>query len=131
MRHLKAGRKLNRTASHRKAMFNNMAMSLIENERIKTTLPKAKELRSVVERLITYGKKGDLHGIRLIAKTVKNKDLVMKLVNDIAPGYADRNGGYTRVLKLGTRRGDNSEMAIIELVDRVPANAEAPEVEAE
>jgi len=131
MRHLKAGRKLNRTASHRKAMFNNMAMSLIDNERIKTTLPKAKELRAVVERLITYGKKGDLHGIRLIAKTVKNKDLVMKLVNDIAPGYSERQGGYTRVLKLGTRRGDNTEMAIIELVDRVKVGAEAPEVEAE
>ena len=118
MRHLKAGRKLNRTASHRKAMFANMAMSIIEHERIKTTLPKAKEVRALVERLITYGKKGDLHGIRLIAKTVKDKDLVMKIVNDIAPGYKGRDGGYTRVLKLGTRRGDNAEMAIIELVDR-------------
>ncbi len=131
MRHLKAGRKLNRTASHRKAMFNNMAMSLIDNERIKTTLPKAKELRTVVERLITYGKKGDLHGIRLIAKTIKDKDLVMKLVNDIAPGYSERQGGYTRVLKLGTHRGDNTEMAIIELVDRVQVASDAPEVEAE
>ncbi len=131
MRHLKAGRKLNRTASHRKAMFNNMASSLIDNERIKTTLPKAKELRTVVERLITYGKKGDLHGIRLIAKTIKDKDLVMKLVNDIAPGYSERQGGYTRVLKLGTRRGDNTEMAIIELVDRVQVASDAPEVEAE
>ncbi len=131
MRHLKAGRKLNRTASHRKAMFNNMAASLIDNERIKTTLPKAKELRTVVERLITYGKKGDLHGIRLIAKTIKDKDLVMKLVNDIAPAYSERQGGYTRVLKLGTRRGDNTEMAIIELVDRVQVAADATEVEAE
>lgn len=120
MRHLKAGRKLNRTASHRKAMFANMAMSIIEHERIKTTLPKAKEVRALVERLITYGKKGDLHGIRLISKTVKNKDLIMKLVNDIAPCYKERNGGYTRVLKLGPRRGDNAEMAIIELVDRAP-----------
>ncbi len=129
MRHLKAGRKLNRTASHRKAMFNNMAMSVLEHERIKTTLPKAKEVRSLVERLITYGKKGDLHGIRLIAKTVKNTDLVMKLQNDIAPGYSDRNGGYTRILKLGPRAGDNAEMAIIELVDRV-AKTEAPEIDA-
>ncbi len=130
MRHLKAGRKLNRTASHRKAMLNNMAMSIIEHERITTTLPKAKEVRSVVERLITYGKKGDLHGIRLIAKTVKNKDLVMKIVTDIATGYSERDGGYTRVLKLGPRKGDNAEMAIIELVDRAVAT-EAPEVEAE
>lgn len=130
MRHLKAGRKLNRTASHRKAMLNNMAMSIIEHERIQTTLPKAKEVRSVVERLITYGKKGDLHGIRLIAKSVKNKDLVMKIVNDIAPGYSERNGGYTRVLKLGPRKGDNAEMAIIELVDRAVAT-DAPEVDAE
>ena len=120
MRHLKAGRKLNRTASHRKAMFANMAMSIIEHERVKTTLPKAKEVRAIVERLITYGKKGDLHGIRLIAKSVKDKDLVMKIVNDIAPGYKDRDGGYTRVLKLGPRRGDNAEMAIVELVDRAP-----------
>lgn len=130
MRHLKAGRKLNRTSSHRKAMLNNMAMSIIEHERITTTLPKAKEVRSTVERLITYGKKGDLHGIRLIAKTVKNTDLVMKIANDIAPGYSERNGGYTRILKLGTRPGDNAEMCIIELVDRVAKTEEAPEVEA-
>ncbi len=129
MRHLKAGRKLNRTSSHRKAMLNNMAMSIIEHERITTTLPKAKEVRGTVERLITYGKKGNLHGIRLISKSVKNTDLVMKIANDIAPGYSDRNGGYTRILKLGTRPGDNAEMCIIELVDRV-AKTEAPEVEA-
>jgi len=129
MRHLKAGRKLNRTASHRNAMLNNMAISIIEHERIRTTLPKAKEVRAVVERLITYGKKGDLHGIRLISRTVKNKDLIMKIVNDIAVGYKDRDGGYTRVLKLGPRRGDNTEMAIIELVDRV-AVSEVVDVEA-
>lgn len=127
MRHLKAGRKLNRTASHRKAMLNNMAISIIEHERIQTTLPKAKEVRAVVERLVTYAKKGDLHGIRLISRTVKNKDLVMKLVNDLAPAYAERSGGYTRVLKVGPRRGDNTEMAIIELVDRV-ATKEAVEI---
>ncbi len=131
MRHLKAGRKLNRTASHRKAMFNNMAASIVEHERIKTTLPKAKEVRAVVERLISYGKKADkLHAVRLISKTIKNKDLVMKIVNDIAPAYAERNGGYTRVLKVGPRKGDNAEMAIIELVDRAVA-VEAEEVEAE
>jgi large subunit ribosomal protein L17 len=122
MRHLKSGRKLNRTASHRKAMFNNMAASLLEHERITTTLPKAKELRSVVERLITYGKKEDQnHGFRLIFKTIKDKSLVRKVLYDIAPSYKDRSGGYTRILKLGARRGDNAEMAIIELVDRVNA----------
>ena len=124
MRHLKAGRKLNRTASHRKAMFANMAMSIIEHERIKTTLPKAKEVRGVIERLITHAKKAEgresnLHAIRLVAKTVTDKDLIMKLVNDIASQYKDRDGGYTRILKLGPRRGDNAEMVIIELVDRV------------
>ena len=118
MRHLKAGRKLNRTSSHRKAMFANLAMSIVEHERVKTTLPKAKEVRAYVERLITYGKRGDLHGIRLIAKKVNNKDLVMKIVNDLAVQYKDRSGGYTRVLKLGPRKGDNAEMAIIEFVDR-------------
>lgn len=128
MRHLKSGRKLNRTASHRKAMFSNMAMSIIEHERITTTLPKAKEVRAVVERLITHAKKANgaesnLHAVRLIAKTVTDKDLIMKLVNDLAPLYKDRDGGYTRVLKLGPRRGDNAEMAIIELVDRAPKEA--------
>ncbi len=118
MRHLKAGRKLNRTASHRKAMFNNMATSLLDNERITTTLQKAKELRGVVERLITHGKRGDLHGVRTIAKRIKDKDIIKKIVDDIAPSYKDRNGGYTRIMKLGTRKGDNAEMAIIELVGR-------------
>ena len=128
MRHLKSGRKLNRTASHRKAMFANMAMSIIEHERIQTTLPKAKEVRAVVERLITHAKKANgaesnLHAVRLIAKSVTDKDLIMKLVNDLAPQYESRNGGYTRILKLGPRRGDNAEMAIIELVDRAPKEA--------
>lgn len=128
MRHLKAGRKLNRTASHRKAMFNNMAASLIEHERITTTLPKAKELRSVVERLVTYGKKSDQnHAFRLIFKTIKNKDLVRKVMYDLASSYNERNGGYTRILKLGPRKGDNAEMAIIEFVDRVTATEEVSE----
>jgi len=118
MRHLKSGRKLNRTTSHRKAMFTNMALSLVEHERITTTLPKAMELRGVVERLVTYGKRGDLHGIRLISRSIKNKNIVMKIVKDLAVQYSDRSGGYTRVLKVGPRRSDNAEMAIIEFVDR-------------
>jgi len=125
MRHLKSGRKLNRTASHRKAMFTNLALSLVEHERITTTLPKAMELRGVVERLVTYGKKGDLHGIRLISRSIKNKDIVMKIVKDLAVQYSDRSGGYTRVLKLGPRRSDNAEMAVIEFVDRKKEAAKA------
>jgi large subunit ribosomal protein L17 len=124
MRHLKSGRKLNRTASHRKAMYINMALSLVEHERITITLPKALELRGFVERLITYGKKGDLHGIRLISKSIKDKDIVMKIVNDLAKQYKDRNGGYTRILKVGPRRSDYTEMAIIEFVDRVKKEKE-------
>ena len=118
MRHLKSGRKLNRTASHRRALFINLSLALLEHERITTTLPKALELRGVVERLITYGKKGDLHGVRLISRSIKNKDIVMKIVKDLAVQYSDRSGGYTRVLKVGPRRSDNAEMAIIEFVDR-------------
>jgi len=125
MRHLKSGRKLNRTASHRKALYTNLALSLVEHERITTTWPKAMELRGVVERLITYGKKGDLHGIRLISRSIKNKDMVMKLVKDLAVQYNDRSGGYTRVLKVGPRRSDNAEMAIIEFVDRKKETATA------
>ncbi|ERP31314.1 50S ribosomal protein L17 [Chitinivibrio alkaliphilus] len=126
MRHLKAGRKLNRTASHRKAMFGNMAASLFKHERITTTLPKAKELRGVAERLITHGKKGNLNGVRSIAKVIKDKKLIHKITADIAPGYADRNGGYTRILKLGPRKGDKAEMAIIELVGRSTSVSEEP-----
>lgn len=118
MRHLKSGRKLSRTASHRKAMLANLAVSLLENERVTTTVIKAKVVRGVVERLITYGKSGTLHDIRTAGKTVKSKDVLKKLFTDIAPTYKDRNGGYTRVLKLGNRRGDNAELAIIELVGR-------------
>lgn len=118
MRHLKSGRKLNRTASHRKAMLINLAVSLLEKERVQTTVAKAKEVRGVVERLITYGKKGTLHAIRLAAKKIHNKNILKKLFEDIAPGYKDREGGYTRVMKLRNRKGDNSELAIIELVGR-------------
>ncbi|MGM0461958.1 MAG: 50S ribosomal protein L17 [Fibrobacterota bacterium] len=127
MRHLKSGRKLNRTASHRKAMFANMAASLFEHERITTTLPKAKELRSVAERLITHAKKDSLNGIRQVSRVIKDRSLVHKITADIAPGYKDRDGGYTRILKLGPRAGDKAEMAIIELVDRKTAVADSEE----
>lgn len=118
MRHLVSGRKLNRTASHRKAMFSNMAVSILEKERIVTTLAKAKEVRGVVERLISYGKKADLHHIRLAARRINNKTVLKKLFDDIAPSYKDREGGYTRIIKLDERKGDNTLMSIIELVGR-------------
>ncbi len=118
MRHLNSGRKLGRTASHRKAMLANLATSVLDKERVTTTLAKAKEVRGVVERLITYGKKGNLHGIRLAARSVKSKDVLKKLFDDIAPAYKEREGGYTRIIKLGERRGDNAELSIIELVGR-------------
>jgi len=118
MRHLVAGRKLNRTSSHRKAMFSNMAVSILDNERITTTLAKAKEVRSVVERLITYAKRGNLHSIRLAERRVKNKTILKKLFDDIAPSYKEREGGYTRIIKLNERKGDNAPMAIIELTGR-------------
>jgi len=118
MRHLVAGRKLNRTSSHRKAMFSNMAVSILDNERITTTLAKAKEVRSVVERLITYAKRGNLHSIRLAERRIKNKTILKKLFDDIAPSYKEREGGYTRIIKLNERKGDNAPMAIIELTGR-------------
>lgn len=118
MRHRKKGRKLNRTHSHRKAMFANMAASLIEHEQIVTTLPKAKELRSVVDKLITLGKRGDLHARRLVFSRIRDDDQTKKLMDVLGPRYKDRNGGYTRVLKAGFRFGDNAPMAVIELVDR-------------
>lgn len=118
MRHRKQGRKLNRTASHRKAMFANMAASLIEHEQIITTLPKAKELRAVADKLITLGKRGDLHARRQAISRIRNVEQVKKLFEVIGPRYKDRNGGYTRVLKAGFRYGDNAPMAVIELVDR-------------
>jgi large subunit ribosomal protein L17 len=118
MRNLNSGRKLNRTASHRKAMLANLAQSILDKERVTTTVPKAKEVRSVVERLITYGKKGTLHAIRLAARYLSSKDVLKKLFNDIAPSFKAREGGYTRVVKLKNRKGDNAELAIIELVGR-------------
>lgn len=118
MRHLVSGRKLNRTASHRRAMLSNLAVSILDKERVTTTVAKAKEVRGVVERLITYGKKGDLHAIRLAARRVNDERILKKLFDDIAPGYKDRAGGYTRVLKTEDRKGDCAPMAIIELVGR-------------
>ncbi len=118
MRHRKQGRKLNRTSSHRKAMFANMAASLIEHEQIVTTLPKAKELRSVADKLITLAKRGDLHSRRLAISRIRDVKQVGKLFETLGPRYADRNGGYTRVLKAGFRYGDNAPMAVIEFVER-------------
>ncbi len=118
MRHGNSGRKLNRTASHRKAMFANMAASLIEHEQIVTTLPKAKELRPIVEKLVTLGKRGDLHARRQVISAIRNDQLAKRLFETIAPRYAERHGGYTRIMKAGFRFGDNAPMAVIEFVDR-------------
>jgi large subunit ribosomal protein L17 len=118
MRHRNSGRKLNRNASHRKAMFKNMAVSLFEHEVIRTTLPKAKELRGVVEPLITLGKRDSVANRRLAFSRLGDREAVTKLFNEIAPRSADRPGGYVRVLKCGFRDGDKAPMAIVELVDR-------------
>ncbi|WP_208431401.1 50S ribosomal protein L17 [Bartonella doshiae] len=118
MRHSNSGRKLNRTASHRKAMFANMAVSLIEHEQIMTTLPKAKEIRPVVERLVTLGKRGGLHARRQAIAALRDAGKVSKLFDTLAPRYATRNGGYLRIMKAGFRTGDNAPMAVIEFVDR-------------
>ena len=118
MRHGNSGRKLNRTASHRKAMFANMSASLIEHEQIVTTLQKAKELRPIVEKLVTLGKKGDLAARRQAISQIRDEDQVRKLFATIAPRYAARHGGYLRIMKAGFRHGDNADMAVIEFVDR-------------
>ncbi|XBQ16197.1 MAG: 50S ribosomal protein L17 [Oceanicaulis sp.] len=120
MRHGVAHRKLNRTASHRKAMFANMAASLIEHEQIVTTLPKAKELKPIMDKLVTLAKRGDLHARRQAISQVRDIEQVGKLFETLGPRYAERNGGYTRVLKAGFRHGDNAPLAVIELVDRDP-----------
>jgi large subunit ribosomal protein L17 len=121
MRHGISGRKLNRTSSHRKAMFDNMAAALIKHEQIKTTLPKAKDLRPVVEKLITLGKRGGLHARRQAISVLQDRKLTEKLFSTLAERYRDRAGGYTRVMRAGFRYGDSAPMAIIELVDRDPA----------
>jgi large subunit ribosomal protein L17 len=118
MRHGNSGRKLNRTSSHRKAMFANMAASLIEHEQIVTTLPKAKEIRPIVEKLVTLGKRGDLHARRQAISQIRDNDAVRKLFDTIATRYATRNGGYIRIMKAGFRTGDNAPMAVVEFVDR-------------
>jgi len=118
MRHLKTGRKFGRTSAHRKALFRNMVTALIDRERIRTTLAKAKELRGKVEKTITFGKKGTLHARRHALKLVADKDSLKKIFGPLAERYANRPGGYTRVIKLGHRLGDDAPMAFIELVDR-------------
>ena len=118
MRHRNQGRKLNRTASHRGALLASLAAALIKHEQIATTLPKAKELRRVTDRLITLAKRGDLHARRLAASRIRDDAMVAKLFETLGPRYAARPGGYTRVLKAGFRYGDSAPMAVIELVDR-------------
>jgi large subunit ribosomal protein L17 len=120
MRHRNQGRKLNRTASHRGALLASLAAALIKHEQIATTLPKARELRRVTDRLITLAKRGDLHARRLAAARVRDEAMVAKLFETLGPRYAARPGGYTRVLKAGFRNGDSAPMAVIELIDRDP-----------
>ena len=136
MRHGKRGRKLGRTASHKRAMLNNMATSLFQHGTIRTTLPKAKELRGVAERLITFAKRGDLSARRQVLRRIQNKVIVSKLFDEIGPSFSDRPGGYTRILKLGPRRGDSTELCMIQLVgsevrsDFVESSSEAAVAEA-
>ncbi|MBI72211.1 MAG: 50S ribosomal protein L17 [Candidatus Marinimicrobia bacterium] len=120
MRHFKRGRKLNRTSSHRSALLSNLAATFVINKHIVTTEPKAKELRSFAERLVTYAKKNSLHGRRLILKNIKgrnSKKIADILIHDLAPNYTDRNGGYTRIIKLDNRKNDNAKICIIEFVN--------------
>ncbi len=117
MRHLVAHRKLRRNQGHRKALLRNLVLSLIERERIITTVAKAKEARSLAEKMITLGKKGTLHHRRLALKFLNKKDQTKKLFDELAPRFSERNGGYTRIIKLGPRKGDGAEMAILEFVD--------------
>lgn len=117
MRHRKAGRKLSRNSAHRMAMLRNIVTSLLEHERIVTTLPKAKEVRRAAEKMITLGKRGDLHARRQAAAYIRSKSIVTKLFNELAPQYAERPGGYTRIIRTGNRPGDAAPMALIELVN--------------
>lgn len=117
MRHNVSGRKLNRTPAHRKMLYRNLVTSLFKHERIQTTVPKAKEARIVAEKLITFAKKGDLHSRRMAARKVNEPEVLQKLFAEIGPRYADRPGGYTRIMRMGPRRGDAAEIAILELVD--------------
>ncbi|MCR4302918.1 MAG: 50S ribosomal protein L17 [Gallionella sp.] len=128
MRHRLGLRKLNRTSSHRLAMFRNMTVSLLRHEVIKTTLPKAKELRRVAEPILTLGKTPSLANRRLAFARLRDRDMVTKLFDELGPRYAARNGGYSRILKFGFRKGDNAPMALVELMDR-PADTTAVDVE--
>jgi len=129
MRHRQSDRKLNRTTSHRLAMFRNMSVSLLKHEVIKTTLPKAKELRRFVEPLITLGKEPSLANHRLAFDRLRDREIVVKLFGELGPRYKTRPGGYLRILKYGFRNGDNAPMALVELVDRPESDASAVEVE--
>ena len=120
MRHHRAGRKLGRDAAHRKALYANLTASLIEHGRIKTTVAKAKEVRSVAEEMITLGRRGDVPARRQALKFLRSQDVVHKLFSDVGPRFSDRPGGYSRIVKLGPRQGDAAEMAYLELVDYVP-----------
>ena len=123
MRHQKKGRKLNRTISHRKALFSNLAASLVIHKKIRTTEAKGKELRTYIDRLVTYAKRGDVHGRRLIQKKIsgkRGKEIANILIHDIAPAFADRQGGYTRLIKLNNRKNDNAPVSLVEFVDIAP-----------
>ncbi|HYV48183.1 MAG TPA: 50S ribosomal protein L17 [Myxococcaceae bacterium] len=122
MRHKKGQRKLQRTTSHRLAMLSNMVTSLLQHERIETTIPKAKEARPIAERMITLGKRGGLSNVRLAARTVRSKAVLTKVFGELAKRFAERKGGYTRITRTGFRRGDAAQMAILELVDRGEGN---------
>lgn len=125
MRHGVAGRRFSRTSAHREAMMENMIISLLRHERIRTTVPKAKEARKLADRMISLGKKGSLHARRLASKTVHDKEVLSKLFDQLAPRFEARPGGYTRIIRIGRRLGDSAEMAFLELVDR-PETAAAP-----
>ena len=132
MRHQKKGRKLNRTASHRKALFSNLAASLVIHKKIRTTDAKGKELRTYIERLVTYAKRGDVNGRRLIQKRItgkRGKEIANILIHDIAPAYADRHGGYTRLIKLNNRKNDNAPVTLIEFIDLAPDVTESKDSE--
>lgn len=129
MRHRKAGRRLGRTSSHRSAMLRNMVTSLLDMERIVTTVPKAKEARRVAEQMITLGKRGDLHARRQALSYIRSKDIVAKLFDELSVQYADRQGGYTRIIRTGPRSGDAASMAILELVNYQENQPETASVE--
>jgi large subunit ribosomal protein L17 len=118
MRHLKKGRRLHRSSSHRKALLQNLAVSVLIHERVQTTEAKAKEVRGLVDRIITWGKRGNLHARRLAVRQVRSRTVVKKVFDELAPRYRDRPGGYTRIMKVGYRHGDSAPMVVLELVDR-------------